>query len=85
MRVTTNKISEAEDALERAKESFLRQRGWSYTCDNASSTWLWQKALPDGRVILVCCDTAVNLQASADAISMKHWPKGAPPSTSART
>ena len=75
MRVTTNKISEAEDALENAKESFLRQRGWRHTCDNPASTWLWQKALPDGRLVVVCRDTAVNLQASADSISMKNWPK----------
>lgn len=75
MRVTTNKISEAEEALEQAKHSFLRQRGWEYTCNNPASTWLWTKALPDGRIVLVGQDTAVEMQAMSDSISSKFWPK----------
>ena len=75
MRVTTNKISLAEDALQSLKDGFLRQRGWEHTCDNPACMWLWQKALPDSRIVVVDCDTAVHMQARADAISMTHWPK----------
>ena len=75
MRVTTNKLSELEDALSSAKDKLLRQRGWTYTSDNPASTWLWQKALPDGRIVVVDRDTAIHMQCMADSISLAHWPK----------
>ena len=70
-----NKVREAEEAASDEKDRYLRARGWEHTSDNPACTWLCQKALPDGRIIMVDRDLAVSLQSRADGISLKHWPK----------
>ncbi len=72
-----NKVREAEEEAINVAESYLRGRGWDHSSSNPACTWLWSKALPDGGVVVVDRDTAVNLQARADGISLKHWPKPA--------
>ncbi|OCS48827.1 hypothetical protein [Ralstonia pickettii] len=52
----------ARDAVEAARYVFLVAAGWEHTCDTPGSHWLWQKALPDGRTVLVSAETAVNMQ-----------------------
>lgn len=73
--ISFNKVREAEENSADVAASYLRGRGWSYSSDNPASTWLWQKALPDGRIIMVDRDTAVSLQSRADSISLSFWPK----------
>jgi hypothetical protein len=73
--MTPNKIRDAAAQLEATRERYLRARGWEHTCDNPASTWLWQKALPDGRVVLVSREWAIEMQERSDSISLKHWPK----------
>lgn len=73
--MTPMKVHEAAEALQNEKHKYLRKRGWQYTCDNPASTWLWQKPLPDGRIVVVDTDTAVGMQARADSISLNFWPK----------
>lgn len=72
------KVDQARDDLESTEDRYLRERGWRYSSDNPACTWLWQKALPDGRIVMVDRGMAVSLQARADSISTKAWPKPNP-------
>jgi len=51
--VKLREIAEAEAQREDLEEAYLRERGWSQTSDTPGSIWVWTKALPDGRVVLV--------------------------------
>ncbi len=57
-----NQIAEAVDNLERARNLFLVKAGWKYTCDTPGSIYLWQKQLPDGRVVLIQPKLAVRME-----------------------
>ncbi len=37
--------------LAREVRNLLRSKGWRYHCDVPGSMWVWQKQLPDGRII----------------------------------
>ena len=56
------KIEDAEMALGNRRDTFLRASGWTYTCETPGCFWMWQKELPDGRVILVDANRAVTLE-----------------------
>lgn len=77
MHTSYSKVIDAQEAAEEERDRYLRSRGWEHTCDNPACTWLWQKPLPDGRIVLVDGDTALSLQSRADGISLSHWPKPA--------
>jgi hypothetical protein len=51
--VTLREISEVEAKREELEEVYLRERGWTQTCETPGSLWVWTKTLPDGRVVLV--------------------------------
>lgn len=70
-----NKVRLAREAYEAERDRYLRERGWTHSSDNPACTWLWAKALPDGRVVVVTDETALDLQARADGISLDTWPK----------
>ena len=36
--------------------NLLRSKGWSFHCDVPGAMWVWEKKLPDGRIILVSED-----------------------------
>jgi hypothetical protein len=48
---------------------FLEASGWERSSANPACWWLWSKKLPDGRVVLVTEQTAVNFQASLDGVT----------------
>lgn len=48
--------------LEHDERLFLTRHGWAYTCQTPGSLWMYQKALPDGRVILTDHDTALQFE-----------------------
>lgn len=61
----TELLEDVESAKQkvRAKQStFLRASGWTYTCETPGCYWMWQKALPDGRLILTIEDHAVRME-----------------------
>ncbi len=59
---------ELMDELDRDEANVLRRLGWEAKCDVPGSYWLWQKKLPDGRVVMVYRSMALSIeQAMADA------------------
>ena len=63
-----HEVEELRDEAERLENQFLRKRGWEYVCDTPGSFWLWQKKLPDGRVMLVNKATALQAEQDSDDI-----------------
>jgi hypothetical protein len=61
-------LEQAEDAKFQTEmlgfriDAYLRKCGWKSSSNNPASLWLWEKQLPDGRVILVDRDTALIFQ-----------------------
>ena len=55
------KLEEAKFNYDNAKGNFLRNNGWTYTSQTPASTWLWEKSLEDGRVVLVDMRTAIDI------------------------
>ena len=58
-------LSDVEESRQRAnfkRHLFLRTSGWIYTCKTPGCYWLWQKALPDGRVIMTSEDLAERME-----------------------
>lgn len=53
--------SQMED-LEVQERTILEESGWVYTCDTPGSLWLYQKTLPDGRVVLCNASTALHIE-----------------------
>jgi hypothetical protein len=53
MTVTVDELEQSEREVEIKRHQFLRDRGWTRTCDTPGSYWMWSCALPDRRVILV--------------------------------
>ena len=41
------RIREAEEALEEAKENYLRKFGWATSSSNPGALWLWQRDFSD--------------------------------------
>ena len=78
------KVDQARDDFENTEAKYLRERGWRYTSDNPACTWLWEKPLPDGRIVVVERSTAVSLQARADGISPAAWPRPPKPAVLAQ-
>lgn len=67
-----------EDRAERVqydRERYLRECGWSYTCDTPGSLWLWRREY-QGKTLLVATDTAMHMQA---AFNSGVYDPGAPP------
>jgi len=56
---TMDDVRTARDEVEERVDDMLRLNGWRRTCMNPASLWLWEKTLPDGRVMLVDKDTAL--------------------------
>jgi hypothetical protein len=48
--------------VDRKECDALRKLGWEYKCDVPGSYWLWQKKLPDGRLVLVNQSMALSLE-----------------------
>lgn len=48
----------AGEARERGQK-LLRTAGWTYTSETPGCRWMWEKAMPDGRILLVSQDTAL--------------------------
>lgn len=56
---TISDVEAATHALQFAVDTYLRAKGWKYTCANPASLWLWEKTLRDGRTVLVDSETAL--------------------------
>lgn len=60
-------IENAEAALEQMRRSFLRERGWQHTCNNAANLWLWVKTID--RLEYRCHEsTALYIEAHKDCM-----------------
>ena len=50
------------EALNHRVDKMMEKRGWKRTCKTPGSIWLWEKTMPDGRVILTDRGTAGMLE-----------------------
>ena len=55
-----------EIAIGDEQSKWLMENGWRYSCANPGNLWLYEKALPDGRVAVVGRITALLMQAGLD-------------------
>ncbi len=53
---------DAEHDVDRLKETFLRERGWKFTCETPFSFWMWEKTLADGVRVLVDRPNAILIE-----------------------
>lgn len=51
-----------EDRIEEETTRVLRASGWRETCQTPGNYWLWEKQLPDGRIVLVSRQMAVSIE-----------------------
>lgn len=65
---TAEEIEEFEQEARAAREDivstchlFLQKCGFTYTCKNPASLWLYERKLPDGRTVLVDKGTAFRI------------------------
>ncbi len=61
-----NEIIKARHKLDYESDKYLRENGWTHTCDTPGSYWLWSKELEDGRTMLVEKGMAITLQSHMD-------------------
>ncbi len=59
-------VLHAREMLEFGVDAFLRERGWSQTCELPGSLWLWGRVIA-GREVRVGKSTALALEAHSDA------------------
>lgn len=59
-------LTELEERHEKEQFSYLREglekQGWMYTSENPGNSWMWEKRMPDGRVLVVDSVTALYLE-----------------------
>ena len=67
--ITPIDIDAAREAIERMEREYLREKAWKYTCDVPGSFWLWEKTLPDGRLVLLDTSLAISVQEAMDGKS----------------
>lgn len=53
------------EETEQSERQWLQEQGWTPTVINRGIPWLWQKKIPDGRVVLVETGMALHIQ--------EHW------------
>ena len=51
-----------QEQFEFRVDAMLRKLGWKSTCTTPGCLWLWEKALPDGRVALVTKEVALHFE-----------------------
>ena len=56
------KVGSEYEQLNSRVDKMMEKRGWKYTCKTPGSIWLWEKTMPDGRVILTDRGTAGMLE-----------------------
>lgn len=56
---TVEDVHFEREQLEFAVDAMLREHGWKSTSETPCCVWLWEKKLPDGRVVLVDKSTAL--------------------------
>ncbi len=57
-------VRSREEDIEIDTRRFLEKCGWKHTCNTPGSLWLYEKALPDGRVAIVGRSTALHIEAA---------------------
>lgn len=63
----TTDVTAARQSLEFEVDDFLRKSGWESTSDTPGCYWLWQRKLPDGRIVLVDKAHALGMTASLES------------------
>ncbi len=66
MAVTSETVDMAFEDFELARNNYLRGKGWENVCNVPGSFWFWQKALLDGRIVLLDAAGAKSIQDSMD-------------------
>jgi hypothetical protein len=66
---TREEMLSQKDKATYSVRRFLEASGWELSMANPACWWLWTKTLPDGRVVLVTEETAVNFQAGLDGVT----------------
>lgn len=57
-----DEIESDHSSLKHESEKFMLSRGWQHTSSTPGCVWMWQKTLPDGRIILTNFSTAVDIE-----------------------
>lgn len=66
-RALLTQLATARDAVGVKEHDVLRRTGWKHTSSTPGCFWMWERALPDGRVFLVDTATALRIQ--------RYWPE----------
>lgn len=59
-----DKINDKHDDYKEELNLFLRDHGWVSTCATPGAYWMWEKQLPDGRVMLTNAEHALSIEAN---------------------
>jgi hypothetical protein len=60
----TQRLAEiSPETIDSIERGILRDAGWSETCDNPGTLWLWEKEI-GGRVYRVSQQTAIRLESA---------------------
>jgi hypothetical protein len=60
-------VRSAREDLDHRIVRWLRDRGWRHTSDTPGCLWLFERELPDGRIVLVQESAALYIQSALDA------------------
>jgi len=74
---STDEYKSSLEDLRYEAEAHLRKNGWKHTSDTPGCYWMWEKEI-DGRVFLLEFETAMRIQAHAEA--EERYPDGPPSS-----
>lgn len=55
-------IEQDQSSLQHELHKFMIERGWKHTSNTPSCVWMWEKKLPDGRVVLTNISTAMDFE-----------------------
>jgi hypothetical protein len=64
--VTKSELNALYEELKTETRRLLAAHGFSYTCNTPGSLWLYEKRMPDGRVLLVSESTALDMVEEPD-------------------
>ena len=67
VKIALEDLEKGKANLKHAQARYLRAMGWTETC-RYGTRWLWKRDLPDGGVILMSLDNAVDYESYIDLV-----------------
>lgn len=64
-RNSPQEIERLEQQIENVRRKYLTARGWKSVCNTPGAYWLWERILPDNRVLIVDTNLAMSMTARA--------------------